>query len=174
MHNKTLISACIRARRGTARYRSARVVAVRSGNIREDASVNVAGNIGKAEAAKERALWPNAKNNGPLLKINIFTRKTDSAADYALRDVFGLHEGSLFCNGNGERRSALVVTLAPLLFANLHTPRSRASAASEERARGSASAIALFMNSFILALERATGRQRLQPRRDEERFTYMR
>lgn len=81
-------------------------------------------------------LWPNAKNNGTSLKINIFTRKTgDFAADYVLRDVFGLHEGSLFCNSNGERRNAPVVTLAPLLFANLHTPRSRTSSASEERAR---------------------------------------
>lgn len=45
------------------------VVAVRSGNIREDASVNVAGNIRKAEVAKEtRALaeceeqWSLAEN----------------------------------------------------------------------------------------------------------------
>lgn len=70
----------------------------------------------------------------PRWKSTFLHVKTDnSAADYALRDVLGLHEGSLFCNG--ERRSAPVVTLAPLLFANLHTPRSRTSSASEERAR---------------------------------------
>lgn len=82
------------------------------------------------------------------MEINIFARRTDSTP-IIRRDVLGLHEVSLFC-GNGEQRSMLVVTLAPLLFANLRTTRSRA----ERWARAVPPTIALFMNSFSSSSKR--------------------
>lgn len=81
------------------------------------------------------------------------------------RDVLGLHEVSLFY-GNGERRSELVVTLAPLLFANLHTTRSRRERGARW-ARAVPLTIALFMNSFSL---RAFGVRRERSKDTEKRW----
>ena len=99
---------------------------MRSGNIcvREKTSVNVGGNEGKTEVAMERELAKCEEQwAGIRWKLTFLHAELTPPITPTRRGVLGLHEVLIVLRQTRQRRSALVVTLAPLLFANLHTTR---------------------------------------------------